>query len=1528
MKNLTRIIILLFVLGSCLASIASAQVMSKYSYKPPVISEASKPNTMILVSNDQTGFTHGYRSVSVYDDDDDYYGYFDFNKYYEYSQKQFHPVGYVVSGTHYVPVSAGNSYWSGNFLNWAASASADFLRKALAGGTRGDDNIGTTSLVRATIPSGNVWKVSYSGSDFNRLVPAIYANPLYEFYNSNRTMAVRNSSNGNTIVTFNIDVQVCVWGMLEDNCFVYTKHANNAKPQGLLHIYREKMDFGLMTYSHDRTQSGGVVRKNIGYIDGEWNEDSGLEIQQNNESMVRYINQYSQKGWDPLAEMYYDAIRYFKGNKAGSKAYCGAIKQSDDNFKVVGCQDNAGSWWIDPVKDWCEKNNIIIFNDEYPSREHDELPGTSFFPHAPWPAYTVEPNFSGGNDYPYDINVADLTDEVGNWEASNGTTSNDWYVGNILGGLTNGSCALPKTVTALSSAYGICPTEPTGDPYRVNGSGDLDPSGALGNFYLAGIAHHAYTHDLRPGIKDFQNVRTWAVAFQGTPNAVYNAPEPPMNQMWLAAKYGNFDDLNENGKPDTGEWEDPDRVDKNGKPLPNGYYPASDGSKMVDAIQNIFDKILETTASSTAVSVLSNSGQGEGNLVQAYYRPRMSIGNESVDWVGFVQSLWIDEFGYIREDTTNDNVLVKTQDYVVRYVEGSGSAAAQIFAVDANNPYPDFENDTPDEVPLEEVKVLWDAGRVLSITDPADRNIFTYINKDGPSSANPTGKQYVEERMDDSGNVNTTTSESAMFDSDGEVIRFYDRNYRALMPYLNVNGANDGYLGRSQKIRALNLVRWTQGYDPEKNKNKYVDRSNVDARNRAMTLTDGTEVVYKLGDVINSTPVTISAPPDNYHIIYSDETYQDYYNANKDRETVVYVGANDGMLHAFTAWEFKKSTTSFVNPDTSSGIPIGGELWAYIPQNLLPHLKWLPRQDYSHVYYVDMQPRVFDARVFLDANGQPINPTENPNKHPKGWGTILVGAYGIGGGDIFVTDTFDDGTGATGPNYVANTQRFFRPSYFAIDITDPRNPELLWDRTFEGLGMSYSYPTIVRADSPTSLNHDGGIWTLVFGSGPDDGSQGMGVPQYDGESNRTAKFYAVDVLTGEPYQGVDAASITRDYLFETETTDGAGNDVSNAFAGPPVSFDRNLNYNVDAIYMPITIDAGTPDGTHDWKGAIYKATVPWNGALSTSTDKVQYGNLSSGKYSEIPNDTTNPLQKEWLWHKLFDASRPITAAPALSIDQLNNTWVYFGSGRMFEAGDDANSDFGSQQIEYLYGIKDPFFNRDYNTAPIYYFDYSNFLTLTDDPANVPPDLFPADDYAVLTTGQVYKYDGTSYSLDPNFDYFDQMVLHARANFDGWRRALRHIEETDPDDGSTKIRPMRSLNKPSVIGGLSLFSTFMPTGATCSFGGESDLNILYYETGTAYKRSVATGAFAITEVDVNSDGNMEQKVNESISLGAGTTSSVGIHIGRQNSKAAADGDDPEGDMVTGFVQQGTGKVVEINIETALKVRSGLRSWRER
>ena len=67
-------------------------------------------------------------------------------------------------------------------------------------------------------------------------------------------------------------------------------------------------------------------------------------------------------------------------------------------------------------------------------------------------------------------------------------------------------------------------------------------------------------------------------------------------------------------------------------------------------------------------------------------------------------------------------------------------------------------------------------------------------------------------------------------------------------------------------------------------------------------------------------------------------------------------------------------------------------------RNLLPHLYWLTNPEYQHVYYVDLKPKVFDARIF---NSSSI--------HPNGWGTVLVVGMRLGGGKIG-TDKDHDGT--------------------------------------------------------------------------------------------------------------------------------------------------------------------------------------------------------------------------------------------------------------------------------------------------------------------------------------------------------------------------------------------------------------------------------------------------------------------------------------------------------------------------------------
>ncbi|MDA2912132.1 hypothetical protein MYX04_14530, partial [Nitrospiraceae bacterium AH_259_D15_M11_P09] len=204
--------------------------------------------------------------------------------------------------------------------------------------------------------------------------------------------------------------------------------------------------------------------------------------------------------------------------------------------------------------------------------------------------------------------------------------------------------------------------------------------------------------------------------------------------------------------------------------------------------------------------------------------------------------------------------------------------------------------------------------------------------------------------------------------------------------------------------------------------------------------------VWKLGDPIHSSPTVVGAPRERYDVIYGDSTYTDYFKKYKDRRQVVYVGANDGMLHAFNAGFYHRGddpgTTTAIEhgwfTTTATGVtntpPLGDELWGFIPQELLPHLRWLAQGDYTHVYYVDLKPKITDARIFADDTA-----------HPKGWGTILIGGLRMGGScgncpageapPMSVTADFGSGS----------ETRTFYSAYFVLDITDPeQDPTLLW----------------------------------------------------------------------------------------------------------------------------------------------------------------------------------------------------------------------------------------------------------------------------------------------------------------------------------------------------------------------------------------------------------------------------------------------------------------------------------------------------
>jgi type IV pilus assembly protein PilY1 len=655
---------------------------------------------------------------------------------------------------------------------------------------------------------------------------------------------------------------------------------------------------------------------------------------------------------------------------------------------------------------------------------------------------------------------------------------------------------------------------------------------------------------------------------------------------------------------------------------------------------------------------------------------------------------------------------------------------------------------------LENINPIWEVGKVLADRDADTRNIYTYIDTDNDYA------------------VDT-----------GEWIAFNAANESAIKPYLGVmDDTAWSYLGATQDERTTNLIAYARGTDIDGLRPRTIGGK-----------------VWKLGDIVHSTPVTIAKPADNYHIIYGDESYQEFYDDNRNRETAIYVGANDGMLHAFTSYVYDSSLGQYTQPTGRE--TIGEELWAYIPQVLLPHLKWLPDPEYTHVYFVDFKPKVFDAKI-----GDPLITGGDPQ-----WRTILLCGLNMGGKHIWAEGDFNDGNGVT--------TRHFYPSYICMDVTDPLNPVLLWERSYTDLGMTVATPAVIRIKNDEYDQH--GSWYAVFGSGPTD---------YDGSSSLNGYVFVVDLKTGDPIDPTRAS----DWLFDTG--------VSNTYMNTPASLDKNLTDNVDAVYF------GDSAGN----------------AFHVST-----------RASDTPS--TNPA--DWTLHNIYSGPRPITASVSLSVDAFDDVWVYFGTGSFLTDADKVSSD-----QEYIVGIRDPVFSGSSSTLPL---DFSN--------------LFDADPYTIYTNRDVDSTGGLSritdwYSLLRAVRNTEDQTTYPDY-YDGWYRSL------EPGSPSERV-----VTKPAILGGAVYLPAFTPTDDVCGFGGTSNFYALYYETGTAYYKPL------LSDSTVAVSGETYKEVKEKVSLGEGMPPpSVGIHVGRQKGAKA-------------FLQMSTGEVVEVKIEPAFNIKSGLTTWR--
>lgn len=163
----------------------------------------------------------------------------------------------------------------------------------------------------------------------------------------------------------------------------------------------------------------------------------------------------------------------------------------------------------------------------------------------------------------------------------------------------------------------------------------------------------------------------------------------------------------------------------------------------------------------------------------------------------------------------------------------------------------------------------------------------------------------------------------------------------------------------------------------------------------------------QLGDIFHSSPQIVPPPA----ALNPDYRFEAYYQENKLRHTMVYVGANDGLLHAFVA-EDNDSSDGTVDPLT--------ELWGFMPTRVLSTIQKIRHG--GHTFFVDGTPVIRDVYFHnMDApDGDPSTDT----------------CLKDGGGDCI------EGTYRT---MLVGSQRAGGDAYFALDVTDPDNPGYLWE---------------------------------------------------------------------------------------------------------------------------------------------------------------------------------------------------------------------------------------------------------------------------------------------------------------------------------------------------------------------------------------------------------------------------------------------------------------------------------------------------
>ncbi|TDR48560.1 type IV pilus assembly protein PilY1 [Tahibacter aquaticus] len=539
----------------------------------PVFSASTVPANLMLALSVEfpTGQTPAYQGA--FSASSKYLGYFDNTKCYDYlsgpnsTDNYFSPVGTAASG-----LCPGR--WSGNLLNWATMTGLDAFRQALTGGNRLVDSNGVTILQRSRLAIGTA-PVKSAASLTGLFPPTLFpgATTLY-FRGSNGATQLSNGADSGVFVQIAsnanftgalqlyVRVRACeAAGGRESNCIQYPN--GNWKPVGLIQRYADRVRVGAAGYlfRDGAGKPNGALRavvRDVGPTrynglaprssnpNAEWNENTGIFVVNPdaasasaygdgvsaNSGSINYLNKFGYSGGynskDTLAGVYWTGLAHlmqvpldarYAPNNAN---VVNGKKVEYDGFPVIPTTAS------DPMQYTCQGNAIVMIGDSHTWCD-SAIPSSGFSSNGLGGCSGQAPLAPVGS-----LDAAVFAKAAGQLPLLEANSGN----------------SLSPTAAMYLPA-----------PYLNNLGGVAASTGHSSGYGVVGMAYYAHTQDIRANVADKQLVDTFSVDVleagpadgSSTAQAHFNPAGMPSgpgpSQYWLAAKYGGFDDINDNGIP-------------------------------------------------------------------------------------------------------------------------------------------------------------------------------------------------------------------------------------------------------------------------------------------------------------------------------------------------------------------------------------------------------------------------------------------------------------------------------------------------------------------------------------------------------------------------------------------------------------------------------------------------------------------------------------------------------------------------------------------------------------------------------------------------------------------------------------------------------------------------------------------------------------------------------------------------------------------------------------------------------------------